>query len=165
MRASSHVRNAEMSVPVRNWPLSGAKLNLQRGEQVMRFERGPSEARLAHRQEAAIASLLSCSNLAEAAAASRISERTLRRWMRNRNFATRYERERGKMLVGIVDVLKQECLGAVRVLVTIAHNGKSPAASRVSAASRIIDLTLKTGEMQALEKRVAELEQLAEGRK
>jgi len=120
--------------------------------------------RLAHRQEAAIAALLSQPNLTAAAASCGISERTLRRWMRNAIFASRYQRERGTMLVGIVDVLKKECLGAVRVLVAIAQNGKSPAASRVSAASRIIELTLKTGEMQTVEKRVAELEQLAKGR-
>jgi hypothetical protein len=70
----------------------------------------------------------------------------------------------GQLFIGIVDLLKSECSGAVKVLVVIANDGKSPAASRVSAASRIVELTLKTGEMQTLEKRVAELEELAKGR-
>jgi hypothetical protein len=119
---------------------------------------------LGHRQEAAIAALLAQPNLTAAASSCGISERTLRRWMTNKVFASRYEKERGKLFVGIVDLLKSECSGAVQVLVTIANDGKSPAASRVSAASRIIELTLKTGEMQTLEKRVTELEELAKGR-
>ena len=117
-----------------------------------------------HRQEAAIAALLAQPNLTAAASSCGISERTLRRWMTNKVFASRYEKERGKLFIGIVDLLKSECSGAVQVLVAIANDGKSPAASRVSAASRIIELTLKTGEMQTIEKRVAELEELAKGR-
>jgi hypothetical protein len=119
---------------------------------------------LGHRQEAAIAALLAQPNLTAAASSCGISERTLRRWMTNKAFTSRYERERGKLFVGIVDLLKSECSSAVQVLVAIASDGKSPAASRVSAASRIIELTLKTGEMQTLEKRVTELEELAKGR-
>jgi hypothetical protein len=119
---------------------------------------------LGHRQEAAIAALLAEPNLIEAASSCGISVRTLRRWMTNKVFASRYEKERGKLFIGIVDLLKNECSGAVKVLVTIANDAKSPAASRVSAASRIVELTLKTGEMQTLEKRVAELEQLAKER-
>jgi hypothetical protein len=119
---------------------------------------------LGHRQESAIAALLAQPNLTAAASTCGISERTLRRWMRNRNFASRYERERGKLFVGIVDLLKSECSGALRVMVAIANDEKSPAAPRVSAASRIVELTLKTGEMEALEKRIAHLEQLAKER-
>jgi hypothetical protein len=119
---------------------------------------------LGHRQEAAIASLLAQPNLTAAASSCGISERTLRRWLTNKAFASRYEKERGKLFIGIVDLLKSECACAVQVLVAIANDGKSPAASRVSAASRIIELTLKTGEMQILEKRIAELEELAKGR-
>jgi hypothetical protein len=119
---------------------------------------------LGHRQEAAIAALLAQPNLTAAALSCGISERTLRRWMTNKVFATLYKKERGKFFIGIVDLLKSECSCAVQVLAAIANDGKSPAASRVSAASRIIELTLKTGEMQTLEKRVAELEELAKGR-
>jgi hypothetical protein len=119
---------------------------------------------LGHRQKAAIAALLAQPNLTAAASSCGISERTLRRWMTNKAFASRYEKERGKLFVGIVDLLKSECSSAVQVLVTIASDGKSPAASRVSAASRLIELTPKTGEMQTLEKRVTELEELAKGR-
>jgi hypothetical protein len=119
---------------------------------------------LGHRQEAAIAALLAQPNLTAAASSCGISERTLRRWLTNKVFAGLYEKERGKLFIGIVDLLKSECAGAVQVLAAIANDGKSPAASRVSAASRIIELTLKTGEMQTIEKRVAELEELAKGR-
>jgi|ERR1700722_17662049 len=119
---------------------------------------------LGHRQEAAIAALLAQPNLTAAASSCGISERTLRRWLTNKVFAGLYEKERGKLFIGIVDLLKSECAGAVQVLAAIANDGKSPAASRVSAASRIIELTLKTGEVQTIEKRVAELEELAKGR-
>ena len=117
-----------------------------------------------HRQEAAIAALLAQPNLTAAASSCGISERTLRRWMTNKAFASRYEKERGKLFIGIVDLLKIDCAGVVQVLVAIANDGKLPAAPRVSAASRIVELTLKTGEMEALEKRIAQLEQLAKER-
>src|ERR1700722_7041479 len=82
--------------------------------------------RVTPRQEAAISALLSQPNLTAAASACGISQRTLRRWMRNASFVRRYQCERGTMLVGIVDVLKKECLGAIRTLVTISNDGQSP---------------------------------------
>ena len=68
---------------------------------------------LRHRQEAAFAAMLAQPNLTAAALSCRISERTLRRWMTNKVFASLYEKERGKLFIGIVDLLKSECSGAV----------------------------------------------------
>src|ERR1700721_3959755 len=95
-----------------------------------------------HRQEAAIAALLAQPNLTAAASSCGISERTLRRWMTNKAFASRYEKERGKLFIGIVDLLKSECSGAVQVLVAIANDGKAPAAARARGPSGIIELAL-----------------------
>ena len=119
---------------------------------------------LGRRKEGAIAALLANSTLTEAAASCGISERTLRRWMRNKPFIRRYRRERAMMLDGIVDVLKRSAVNAVQVLVGVAQSGKSPASARVSAASRILEFNFKSHELVTIEKRLAQLEEVARGK-
>jgi hypothetical protein len=120
---------------------------------------------LGHRKEAAIAALLAKSNLSEAAASCGISDRTLRRWMRNKLFLLRYSSERAMMLDGIADVLKQSAVNAVRVLVSVAHSRNSPASARVSAATRILEFNFKSYELVAIEKRISQLEEIAQGKR
>ena len=119
---------------------------------------------LGHRKERAIAALLAKSNLTEAAASCGISSRTLRRWMRNKSFFRRYRKERAMMLDGVVDVLKQSAVNAVQVLVSVAQSRKSPASARVSAASRILDFNFRSHELLALDKRIAQSEELVRAR-
>jgi hypothetical protein len=119
---------------------------------------------LTRRKEQAIAALLSHKNLTDAARDCKISERTLRRWLRNKQFAGRFRRERAMLLDGVVDVIKAAAVGAVEVLVAIMQGKRMPASSRVAAASRILEFSFKSPELQTLEKRIAQLEEMAKGR-
>jgi hypothetical protein len=119
---------------------------------------------LTRRKEQAIAALLAHQTLADAARECKISERTLRRWLKNKSFYSRYRRERDMMLDGVVDVLKQSAVGAVRTLVAVAENKKSPASARVSAASRILELNFRSHDLITIEKRLSSLEELARSR-
>jgi hypothetical protein len=99
--------------------------------------------------------------LTEAAAVCGISERTIRRWLQNKAFLERYNREQETLLKSVVDRLKTESIGAVAVLSAVARSKKSPAGARVSAAARILGFRFRSAETQDLEERIAELEQLA----
>jgi hypothetical protein len=123
-------------------------------------ENSPTNS-LTRRKEQAIGSLLAHKSMAEVARECKISERTLRRWMKNRSFNRRYCRERNMMLEGVVDALKQSAVECVEILLDIARNKKNPVSARVSATGRILDLNFKCHESLSLERRLAQLEQLA----
>lgn len=123
-------------------------------------ENAPMDS-LPRRKEAAIGALLSHKTLAEVARECKISERTLRRWMRSRSFNLRYRRERNMMLEGVVDALKQSAVECVEILLDIARNKKNPVSARVSATGRILDLNFKCHESLSLERRLCQLEEMA----
>jgi len=128
-----------------------------------RAESAPPDS-LTRRKEQAIAALLANQSFADAARECKISERTLRRWLKNKSFYRRYRRERDMMLDGVVDILKRSAVGAVRTLVAVAENKKSPASARVSAASRILELNFRSHDLITIEQRLRALEELARSR-
>jgi hypothetical protein len=123
-----------------------------------------AETSLSYRQERAIVELLQQPNMQAAAASAGVTARTLRRWLRQREFSRRYEKQRSLQLECIHEVLRLSAMDAVQVLIAVSQNKMSPPAARVSAASRLIDYTFKVGELASIEKRLQELEQIAKGR-
>jgi hypothetical protein len=113
------------------------------------------------KMELAIAALLTCPSLPAAAASCGPSESTLRRWLQNESFARCYRRERTRMLETTVNLLRQKSIAAVETLALIAENKESPASVRVAAARAVIELAIKGAELQDLDARMDELEQLA----
>jgi uncharacterized protein (UPF0147 family) len=113
------------------------------------------------RKELAIAALLVAPTLAEAAQVCGVSERTIRRWLQDEAFARRYRRERMRMLESCVNLLRQKSAAAVETLADVANDKASPAGARVSAARSLVELAIKGAEVQDLEERIGELEQLA----
>lgn len=128
-----------------------------------RVENSPMNS-LTRRKEQAIAALLSHKNLTDAARECKISQRTLRRWLRNKSFFRRYDQERRLLLDTTINVLKAAGAGAVETLVAIAQNKKSPASARVSAASRILEFGFRSHELVSLERRISQLEELTKER-
>jgi len=116
------------------------------------------------KKELAIAALLTSSSMPAAAVNCGISESTLRRWLQNETFAKCYRRERTRMLESTVNLLRQKSMAAVETLADIAESEESPASVRVSAARAVIELAIRGAELQDLEERIAELEQLAKER-
>jgi AraC-like DNA-binding protein len=112
------------------------------------------------RKELAIAALLAAPTLAEAAQVCGVSERTLRRWLQDETFARRYRRERTRLLESSVNLLRQKSVAAVETLAEVADNKQSPASARVSAARSLVELAIKGAEVQDLEERITELEQV-----
>lgn len=115
------------------------------------------------RKELAISALLANSTITRAAAQAGISERTIRRWMRDPVFVRRYREERTRTLEATTNLLRKESVRAVRTLASIAGNSRAPVTARVSAARAIVELTFKGVELHDLEERIGQLEEIANG--
>ena len=113
------------------------------------------------RKEQAIAALLTCPSLPAAAASCGISESTLRRWLGNKAFAWQYRLERTRMLESTANLLRQKSVAAVETLADVANDKEASASARVSAARSIVELAIKGAELQDIEARIDDLEQLA----
>jgi hypothetical protein len=113
------------------------------------------------RKELAIAALLATPTLAEAAQVCGVSERTLRRWLHDETFAGRYRQERTRMLESTVNLLRQKSVAAVETLAEVANDKEASASARVSAARSVVELAIKGAELQDLEARIDDLEQMA----
>ena|ERR1700692_2739912 len=111
--------------------------------------------------QAAIAALLECPSLREAAENCGISERTLRRWLGNAEFEKEYRAARTRLLESALNLLTRKSLAAAETLVGMADGSISPSAPRLSAARAVVELAQKGAELQDLEERLAELEEYA----
>src|SRR5208282_3103502 len=110
------------------------------------------------RWTSAIAALLEADSLADAAARAKISERTLRRWLTDREFAQHYAQAKRQLLDSALSRLRSLARRSVDVLEGIATDDKAPHASRVTAASRLLDGALRLLEVEDVENRLTELE-------
>ena len=118
-----------------------------------------SGTKIGRRHERAITALLTSSTVTEAAAKCAIGESTLWRWFRDAAFSSEYRRARTQMLESTINTLRNESAGAVSVLTAIARDEKASAAARVSAARSILELSLRSAEIQDLEERLTALEE------
>src|SRR5579875_3697716 len=96
------------------------------------------------KKEAAIAALLSEPTLPKAAEAASVSLSTLRRWLESDEaFARAYSDARAQLVRGATAQLRRAMSGAVSVLAAVSADGKAPAAARVAAAAKILEIGLK----------------------
>ena len=121
-----------------------------------------SGEKFSRRKERAVQSLLTQSTLTEAARASGVCERTLRRWLQNEEFAERVRSERSASLESVVNLLRKGSSAAVSTLEDVARNKRSPAGARVSACRAILEYHYRGAELTDLMQRVAALEKLKE---
>lgn len=117
------------------------------------------------RGEQAIAALLAAPTVAEAARACGIGEATLRRWLRNADFAERYRQARKRLLDAAVSRLHQVAGDAVETLRGIATDSGSPAGSRVAAARSILETALKAGMLKEIEAKLDEVKRVFHDRR
>jgi len=121
--------------------------------------------KLTRKRESAIAALLTCSTVAEAASSCGVAESTLRRWLKDQEFARSYRKERGRMLEATLNLLRHKSVAAVLTLADIAADANAPHTARVSAARGIIELALRgteIEEMRELADRLTRLEARAQ---
>jgi transposase-like protein len=114
--------------------------------------------KISRRREAAIAALLNSPNLEKAAAECGIAVSTLRRWLKDDEFATLFAEAKSSLVRTATADLRKEMRKGVRVLASIAGNRKTPPAQRVSAAIALIRLALDAHESENLEERIKRLE-------
>ena len=133
-------------------------------QKVSAGERRPRrEAHTATR--AAIAALMNASTLERAAAQCGIGVSTLRRWLKDEEFAAQYREAKRALVQATTARLRKEMEKGVRVLASIAGNSKAPAASRVSSAVALIRLGLEAHQSEDLEQRIEQLERELEKEK
>jgi hypothetical protein len=118
-------------------------------------------AGLEHKQEEAIAALLTCPTILAAAAQVGVSERTLFRWLSDdAGFQASYREAKRSVVQHAMTRLQQAATAAVDTLEAIMGDADKPSGSRVTAARSVLDLALKTVELEELAERVAVLERM-----
>jgi hypothetical protein len=115
------------------------------------------------RQEAFLAALLTQPTIALAAKAASISEATAARWLREPEFAHRYRKAKERMVGEAISFLQQSMVAAVAVLRQTMTADNTKPAQKVMAARTILELGLRTYELQELEARITALEAAQEG--
>jgi AcrR family transcriptional regulator len=109
-------------------------------------------------QGRALAALLSCTTIAEAAKKVRLSEATLYRYLRDETFSAAYRRARADVVDHAITQLQRDCATASKTLREVCEDKGAPASARVAAARIILDGAVRAVELQDLGARVEALE-------
>jgi len=102
-------------------------------------------------KERAISNLLVMPTLTEAAVGSGVSEKTLRRWLKNEEFSRLYAEERTRQMRSIANSLRAAALKCVSVLETIRDDEKANPAVKVAACRVILDNHCRAAELVELD--------------
>ena len=114
---------------------------------------------MANRKNSALLSLLENNSVADAAAASGISETTIFRYMRDPAFRAKFQKAKQDIVDSALTKLQRACAGAVDVLVQIMKDKSVPPGVRVRAADCILSRSMDTTKIEALELRISQLEE------
>ena len=112
--------------------------------------------KITRKQETAIAALLTCDTVTEAARDCGVSEATLYRWLNEAEFADRYAGARQAILWSAICDVQAAAREAVETMRRLMRCG-TPAVE-LRAATSVLDTALRTLTVQELEDRVAHLE-------
>jgi hypothetical protein len=118
--------------------------------------------KLTRKQEAAVAALLGCPTIGEAATATGVGEATLRRWLHQPDFQNQYREARAQAVDAAVGNLQQACTGAVKTLRAVMTDVTAPPGTRVQAAKAVLEVALRGIEIDELLGRISELERICE---
>lgn len=113
--------------------------------------------KLTHKKNQAIAALLHHPTVVAAAKATKLSEKTLRRWLKDEAFAEAYESAKRDCLNHATGRLQDATSKAITTLTNVMGNAESPGA-QVSAARTVLEFAFRAVEHDDLEKRLAALE-------
>jgi len=117
--------------------------------------------KLSRKQELAIAALLTCSAITDAAKQCGIGEVTLHRWLKDATFQAAYRDARRAVVQHAITQVQQATGEAVETLRRVMQDPEAPASAKVSAAKNILDTAVKAVELEDLEARITALEQQA----
>lgn len=111
------------------------------------------------KQQQAVTALLSSPTIGDAAKSCGMGERTLKRWLKDEDFLAAYRDAQRNLLESAVNRLRGAALEFVNALHHIATDNGAPPAARATAARSGLEVLLKAGALEELERRVADLEQ------
>ena len=114
-----------------------------------------------HRKtEAFIAALLTSRTIEEAAAKAGIALITGRRWLQDPDFVEQFRQMRQEVMGQVLGRVQRASVEAVDTLCSVQVSSDSDSA-RVSAARTLLDVALRSVEIQELERRLEALERQA----
>lgn len=108
----------------------------------------------------AVISLLRFPDIRAAAKASKVSEISLFRWLKDPDFLKMYKDAKQIAFNNAIANLQQSGSIAVDALIEIASDKKCPPSSRVSSARTILEMGIKAFENEELLSRIEDLEKL-----
>ena len=114
--------------------------------------------KLSRKQEVAIAALLTCSAITDAAHQCGIGAVTLHRWLKDATFQTAYREARRAVVQHAITQVQRATGEAVETLRSVMQDAEAPASARVSAAKAILETAVKAVELEDLAARIAALE-------
>ncbi len=121
-------------------------------------------AEVTSRQRRALDALLLGTTLEAAAASAGVSARTLRRWRAEPPFAARLRDAQDQAFEFARNGVRAAALDAVEALREVVRDRAGAASARVSAAKCILDVALRSREVDELVARVDAMEQLTRDR-
>jgi len=121
-------------------------------------------SKLPRKRDQAVVALLTHSSIPEAARAVKIGEKTLWRWLQDDEFKEAYRTARSEIVRHAMVQVQAGMSKAVQTLMEVMVNDEAPASSRVSAAKTMLDLGVKSVELEDIERRLKKLETEISGR-
>jgi hypothetical protein len=110
------------------------------------------------KQQKAIEALLAASSIRQAAAATGLGEKSIRRWLQRPEFSSAYEQARHQVFAEALTNLRSATQDAVEALRTAVK--EETGALRVKAATAVLRLSIESAETLQLEARLKRLEQV-----
>jgi hypothetical protein len=119
-----------------------------------------ADDKLTPAQHKAVSALLTEPSVRKAAEAAGVQERRLYRWLKEPDFADAYRTARREATQQAIARLQQASGAAVSVLLTIMARDTTAPPVRLAAASKVLDLAIKSVELEDLQARLEALEKL-----
>lgn len=120
-------------------------------------------ALLSVKQRTAVDALLAHGDQRQAARAAGVSDRTLRRWLHEPDFAAAVTDAQDAALDAVTADLVRAAGGAVALLAATVDNEDAALGLRLQAARTLLDAALRWRELRGIEQRLAALEAAGEG--
>lgn len=114
--------------------------------------------KLPRKQPKAIAALMSCRTIKEAAEKTGVGEATIFRWLQDEDFQKAHRRVKKQLVEQAVSRIQHLTGEAVDTLRKIMLDAKKPPSTRVTAARVILETAIKALEVEDLEARIKTLE-------
>jgi transposase-like protein len=118
--------------------------------------------KLSHKQEAAIAALMTSDTVTNAARVIGVNENTLSKWLQIPSFQRAYRSARQVVVEHAIQQVVPHVSTAILTLVTIMQDPDVNPIARINAAKAVLDLALKAVVEQDIEQRLADVEALVQ---